>query len=293
MKNHGRSVIRVPKMLNPVFDWITGIKSSLLLSYTVKLVFLFFTSFAYSLFLSAAIEEPLTWFMYGYCVMLFSYWFIVELLFGRPFLDFIRKNHPAIVAPFLIIVFCSSITLYVIWAVSIWTFIVHDGTFFINLALFLGDAPAFYLWHGIILFFIFFLVSGLSRLNDKVETHQYGEEFENDTTTDDAKKLIAQSNGRTYIIDPDEITRIESKSYYANIILENATYLVRDSLESLADRLKSLGFYRIHRSHIVNLTQIKQIEKKSKNSSVAVLKNGDVLPISRAKLREFKEQVLQ
>ena len=50
-------------------------------------------------------------------------------------------------------------------------------------------------------------------------------------------------------------------------------------------------FVRIHRSYIVNVNEIKQIEPYEKESFIAILKNGAKLKISKSGFKNLKDSL--
>ena len=61
---------------------------------------------------------------------------------------------------------------------------------------------------------------------------------------------------------------------------------VRKSLQQIFDELQAQEFIFIDRGYIVNIIQIMKI-----SDSMAYLKNGEILPISRSHLQEVKKQI--
>lgn len=61
---------------------------------------------------------------------------------------------------------------------------------------------------------------------------------------------------------------------------------VRKSLQQVFDELQAQEFIFIDRGYIVNIIQIMKI-----SDSMAYLKNGETLPISRSHLQEVKKQI--
>ena len=66
------------------------------------------------------------------------------------------------------------------------------------------------------------------------------------------------------------------------------TSKVRKSLQQVFEELNAPEFIFIDRGYIVNIVQVMKI-----NDSIAVLKNGEQLPISRSHLQEVKRQINQ
>ncbi|UOY09099.1 response regulator transcription factor [Muricauda sp. SCSIO 64092] len=86
----------------------------------------------------------------------------------------------------------------------------------------------------------------------------------------------------------DDIYHISSDSDYSEIITVNKKYISSEPLRSWMETLPKNRFYRIHKSHIVNL---KKIEKIVGNQ--VCLQGGQKLPIGRAYKDGFLGHVLK
>lgn len=111
----------------------------------------------------------------------------------------------------------------------------------------------------------------------------------------DAIKLIALEDGKTYIIQTNsrlekipyrDIYYIERDGKNASIAAAGGISKVRKSLQQVYSELGADEFIFIDRGCIANMIQIMQIK-----DGMAVLKNGETLPISRSHLQEVKEQI--
>ncbi len=111
----------------------------------------------------------------------------------------------------------------------------------------------------------------------------------------DAVKLIELEDGKAYTIQTNsrlekipyrEIYYIERDGKNASITAVGGVSKVRKSLQQVYSELGAEEFIYIDRGCIVNMIYIMQIK-----DSMAVLKNGEALPISRSHLQEVKEQI--
>ena len=111
----------------------------------------------------------------------------------------------------------------------------------------------------------------------------------------DAIKLIELEDGKTYTIQTNsrlekipyrEIYYIERDGKNASITAAGGISKVRKSLQQVYSELGADEFIFTDRGCIVNMIHIMQIK-----DGMAVLKNGEALPISRSHLQEVKEQI--
>jgi len=95
------------------------------------------------------------------------------------------------------------------------------------------------------------------------------------------RHLVVRDGSRRLVIPHDDIIWIEAEDYCARIHLRARTLLVRDSLRALGRSLDRCGFVRVHRSAIVNLARIRQIEPLASGDQRLTLSDGTVLKVSR------------
>lgn len=98
-------------------------------------------------------------------------------------------------------------------------------------------------------------------------------------TTDD--RLIIKAGGRVVLLEPDEIDYVEASANYVNVHAAKNSYLLREAIGRIANRLDGKKFARIHRSFIVNVRKIKEFVPCGSGEFMAVLRDGRELPCSR------------
>lgn len=101
-------------------------------------------------------------------------------------------------------------------------------------------------------------------------------------------RLVVKSGGLTRFVLADEIDWIEAAGVYVNLHVKGKEILYRTSLRELADRLDPQRFVRIHRSSIVNIECIHQLEPTSHGEFEVILKDGSRLNLSRNYRRELE-----
>lgn len=103
------------------------------------------------------------------------------------------------------------------------------------------------------------------------------------------KKEIYIKSGYEHIkINVDQIQHITADSDYTQIITEEKKYLSSEPLRFWLESLPDIGFYRIHKSHIVNAKMIEKIV----GNRVCLL-GGGKLPIGRAYKEAFMNNILK
>lgn len=90
------------------------------------------------------------------------------------------------------------------------------------------------------------------------------------------------------IIDPSDIMYLEGEGNYTNIYFSGGTHYVDTrSLGIYEDILDPKKFFRIHKSHIVNVLFVSEF--LSDEGSFVIMKNGTRLAVSRLRLAGFLE----
>jgi two-component system LytT family response regulator len=96
-----------------------------------------------------------------------------------------------------------------------------------------------------------------------------------------ARRLLVKAHGRIHLLPVNDIEWIEADDYYARVHLGQESFLIRESLNHLQQRLDPRQFLRIHRSSIINVRYIKELQSWFHGEYLAILKNGAKLHISR------------
>lgn len=107
-----------------------------------------------------------------------------------------------------------------------------------------------------------------------------------------ADRLVVKSGGRVVFLRMEELDWIEAADYYVKLHASGKTHLLRETMTSLEQRLDPRRFFRVHRSAIVNLDRIRELQPYFRGEHVLILQDGTKLKLSRAR-RERLEAVLQ
>jgi two-component system LytT family response regulator len=103
-------------------------------------------------------------------------------------------------------------------------------------------------------------------------------------------RVIIKKGANIKIIPVDEIEYIEAQDDYVMLHTKQGKFLKQKTMKFFESHLDPKEYIRIHRSYIVKLSSIKQIEGYEKDSYRIELKNGIKLPVSKSgysKLKEF------
>jgi len=106
-----------------------------------------------------------------------------------------------------------------------------------------------------------------------------------------AERLVVKTAGRVSFLKTGEIDWIESEGNYVRLHVGKETHLLRETLNQMEERLDSDQFLRIHRSTIVNLDRIKELQSWFHGEYRVLLQDGTQLLLSR-KYREKLRDLL-
>ena len=104
-------------------------------------------------------------------------------------------------------------------------------------------------------------------------------------------KLPVKQGNKTVLLDPVNILYITAAGYYAEIFTTDKKYVLRESLNNLDKLLDGNHFFRIHRSAIINIDQVKEIVHSEFSEIDARMSDNTLLHISKANKKQFLEKI--
>jgi two-component system LytT family response regulator len=105
-------------------------------------------------------------------------------------------------------------------------------------------------------------------------------------------RLLIKAAGRVSFLKTDEIDWISADDYYVKLHVGRKTHLLRETMNDMEAKLDPTRFIRIHRSSIVNLERIRELQQHFNGEYLVVLHDGTELKLSRSR-REQLEQLLK
>jgi two-component system, LytTR family, response regulator len=94
-------------------------------------------------------------------------------------------------------------------------------------------------------------------------------------------RLVVKSGGTTRFVRVADIDGIEAAGVYVSLHVAGKKLLYRASLHELVGRLDAMRFVRVHRSAVVNIERIVQLEARSHGEFDVVLTHGSRMRVSR------------
>lgn len=106
-------------------------------------------------------------------------------------------------------------------------------------------------------------------------------------------RLVVKTDGNTRFVRVVEIDWIEAAGVYVNLHIGGKELLYRAALQELAERLDPMRFVRVHRSTIVNIESVVELEPISHGEFEIVLKDGSRSKVSRSYRAELEKRLGQ
>jgi two-component system LytT family response regulator len=95
------------------------------------------------------------------------------------------------------------------------------------------------------------------------------------------ERLVIKSGGRIYFLETNEIDWIEAEGNYVSVHSGKKAHLLRETISSLESQLDPKKFLRIHRSSIVRIDRIQELQPWFHGEFHVILQNGTQLTLSR------------
>ena len=101
-------------------------------------------------------------------------------------------------------------------------------------------------------------------------------------------RLLVNTDGRIIIVKTADIRWIEAADNYVRLHVAGTGHLLHESMRALEERLDPHRFVRVHRSAIVNVDWIKEIQPWYAGALIVILQGGERLTVSRS----FRARIL-
>ncbi|MGA7909051.1 MAG: LytTR family DNA-binding domain-containing protein, partial [Candidatus Sulfotelmatobacter sp.] len=105
------------------------------------------------------------------------------------------------------------------------------------------------------------------------------------------RRLVIKTGGRVVFLDLDEVDWIEAAANYVKVNVGKDSYLLREAISRISEKLDPGRFVRIHRSTIVNICKIKELQPCDSGEYIAILKNGKGLSCSRTYRTQLQQLI--
>jgi two-component system LytT family response regulator len=140
------------------------------------------------------------------------------------------------------------------------------------------------------------LLQALERARQRLdarepEEKQHIEKFKSgiDDSREEIDRVVTRLGSKIIVIPVDKIWYIEAQDDYVMIYSELGNHLKEKTMKYFETHLAPKGFIRIHRSHLVNVTEILSVELYGKDTHLVKLKCGAKLKTSAEGYKRLRE----
>jgi two-component system LytT family response regulator len=104
------------------------------------------------------------------------------------------------------------------------------------------------------------------------------------------KKILLKTAENIYLVKIDDLVCCESDQVYTRLYLSDGKMImVSRSLKEFEEMLVPAGFFRIHKSYMINMDQIDHFEKA--DGGFVVMRNGMRVPVASRKREQFLQMI--
>ncbi len=104
-----------------------------------------------------------------------------------------------------------------------------------------------------------------------------------------ASRIAIKADGRILFLDPAELMSVEAEGNYVLLQRASGSYLLRETISEVAQKLAPFGFVRIHRSVMVNAAFVAEIHPWHTGEYVLKMRNGKEYSVTRTYRRNLAE----
>ncbi|MDM8158510.1 LytTR family transcriptional regulator DNA-binding domain-containing protein [Labilibaculum sp. K2S] len=119
---------------------------------------------------------------------------------------------------------------------------------------------------------------------EKIKNH-------NDSSDELLIRVVVKSRNKIDVIAIDKIKYFEAQDDYVMIYTNEGRYLKQKTMKYFESHLNPNEFCRIHRTYLVKIDQIAQLQPYEKDHWIVILKTGESLNVSRNGFKQLKLQL--
>jgi two-component system LytT family response regulator len=140
------------------------------------------------------------------------------------------------------------------------------------------------------------VTNALNKALEKINSRGIRGEFRHlisshDEETGIINRIIVKSGRKIHIIPVESVYYIESQDDFVMIYCKEGHFMKLKTMKYFETHLDSQQFIRIHRSYIVNVSQIAEIQQYEKESWIVLTKQGAKIKVSKAGYINLKEKL--
>lgn len=138
------------------------------------------------------------------------------------------------------------------------------------------------------------LIAAVEKAREKIRTGGEREKINQllqQPLTEKLERIVVKSGNKIKVIPVDRILYLEAQDDYIMVYTNEGKHLKQGTMKYYEDHLDPSRFIRVHRSYIVSIEQVVQLEPYAKDNYIVKLKNGTALKISRNGLKNLRDKL--
>lgn len=145
---------------------------------------------------------------------------------------------------------------------------------------------------GIFLYIIVILVYSLFSINEELKEKEKNEvKLSQLIKSGGLERIAVKDRQQIYVIPIQEINYIEACGDYVSLFTATDSFIKEQTMKYFEENLPSKQFVRVHRSFIVNVSEVVKIELYEKENYRIHLKTGKILKASNNGYKSLKDVV--
>jgi len=139
------------------------------------------------------------------------------------------------------------------------------------------------------------LIAAVQKATERIKTGTGKEKLINQLVhlplSEKLERIVVKTGTKIRVIPVDKITYLEAQDDYIMVYTDEGKHLKQGTMKYYEDHLDASKFIRVHRSYIVRIDQVVQLEPYTKDNYILKLKNGSALKVSRNGLKTLKDKL--
>jgi len=140
------------------------------------------------------------------------------------------------------------------------------------------------------------VTAALNKAVEKLKTKSIDPEINKLIKTHDEEsgilnRIVVKSGRKIQVIPVESIQYIESQDDFVMIYCNEGHFMKQKTMKFFEEHLDANQFVRIHRSYLLNLSHISEIQQYEKESWIVLTKQGAKLKVSKAGYSNLKEKL--
>ena len=105
------------------------------------------------------------------------------------------------------------------------------------------------------------------------------------------ERIVVKDGTTVHVIPAGKLDAAEAQDDYVSLRSDGRNWLKQQTIASLETALDPARFLRAHRSWLVNIERIVRVEPNTKDTWIAILRDGSQIPMSRSGYARFRELI--